>query len=121
MVRFLIDANLPRATGDLVRSCGYEAVDVRDIGLGSAPDETVATWAKKQGMCLLTRDTDFGNVLLYPPQEYAGIIVLQTPPDARRAIVLHMIESFLQNTEILGQLPGHLAIVDLHSIRLRPA
>ncbi len=121
MARFLIDANLPRSTADLIRASGHEAVDVRDVGLAFAADEVIAAWARTHSMCLLTQDADFGNVLLYPPEDYAGIVVLNAPPNARRAVLLHMVGSFLQNTEVLGRLPGRLAVVDLLSIRLRPA
>ncbi|GAH98136.1 unnamed protein product [marine sediment metagenome] len=32
-MQFLIDEDLPRSTGDLLRSYGHKAIDVRDIGL----------------------------------------------------------------------------------------
>ena len=35
-MRFLIDADLPRPTAELIRSFGHEATDVRNIGLGPA-------------------------------------------------------------------------------------
>lgn len=37
-MRFLIDADLPRSAGEVVRRHGHEAVDTRDIGLRSAKD-----------------------------------------------------------------------------------
>jgi hypothetical protein len=39
MASFLIDASLPRPTTALVTSNGHLATDVRDIGMGSAPDQ----------------------------------------------------------------------------------
>lgn len=44
-MRLLIDANMPRATGDTLRRMGHDAADVREIGLGSAPDEAIAEYA----------------------------------------------------------------------------
>ena len=35
---FLVDADLPRSAADVVRRYGYDAVDVRDIGLRHADD-----------------------------------------------------------------------------------
>ena len=35
-MRFLIDANMPRSTAELLRRYHHEAVDVRDIGMGGA-------------------------------------------------------------------------------------
>ncbi len=37
-MRFLIDEDMPRSTGNLLRQYGHEAVDMRDIGLRSAKD-----------------------------------------------------------------------------------
>ncbi len=41
-MRFLIDADLPRTAGDVVRRHGHEAIDVRDIGMRSAKDPKIA-------------------------------------------------------------------------------
>lgn len=121
MIHFLVDASLPRATGDLIRSFGHEATDIRDIGLGTAPDEAIAAYAKGNRLALITRDQGFGNVLDYPPENYNGIVVLNTPDGANRSVVLAMVESFLQEASLIEQLVGHLAVVDQWRIRLRPA
>jgi len=49
-MRFLIDEDLPRSTGDLLRRYGHEAVDVRDIGIRGAKDSQIATYAQKKVM-----------------------------------------------------------------------
>lgn len=41
-MRFLVDASLPRSATELLRQCGHDAVDVRDIGLRSATDDVIA-------------------------------------------------------------------------------
>jgi hypothetical protein len=38
MSDFLVDASLPRSTGDLIRQHGHQATDVRDTVLGTASD-----------------------------------------------------------------------------------
>ena len=40
-MRFLIDANLPRAVIDAVQSLGHQVEFARDIGLASATDEQI--------------------------------------------------------------------------------
>ena len=70
MSAFLIDASLPRATGDLVRAYGHQATDVRDIGLGTASDEDIADHARLNQLAVISGDQDFGNVLLFPPDDY---------------------------------------------------
>ena len=57
-MRFLIDGDLPRSTGALFQRYGYEAMDVRDIGLRGAKDSKIAGHAKQHGLCLVTGDFD---------------------------------------------------------------
>ena len=76
MSDFLVDASLPRATGDVIRAHGHQASDVRDIGLGTAPDNDIADHARQHQLAIVTADQDFGNVLTFPPADYAGIIVI---------------------------------------------
>ena len=61
-MRFLIDANLPRAVIGVVQSLGHEVEFARDIGLASATDEQIAKHALQYGAALLTRDLDFADI-----------------------------------------------------------
>jgi len=119
-MRFLIDADLPRPTADLVRGFGHEAVDVRDIGLGASPDRHIAAHARSHGLCLLTGDFDFADVRDYPPEDYAGLVVFVLPDNANRNVILHLVGAFFQNAAVLAQLPGRLAIAEPGRVRLRP-
>ncbi len=65
-MRFLIDANLPRAVIDVVQSLGHQVEFARDIGLASATDEQIAKHALQYGAALLTRDLDFADIRRYP-------------------------------------------------------
>jgi predicted nuclease of predicted toxin-antitoxin system len=120
-MRFLIDADLPRPTADLVRSMGHEASDVRDIGLGAAPDERIAAYAQSHSLCLLTGDFDFADIRDYPPGEYSGVVVFVLPDDANRDRILSLIKAFFEERAVLEKLPGRLAIAEPGRVRLRPA
>ena len=120
-MRFTIDADLPRATGDVLRSYGHEATDVRDIGLGSAKDWEIAAYVQTQRECLLTGDFDFADIRNYNPSHYAGIVVLVIPRNATATYILQLLETFLERTDILTRLVGRLAIVEPGRVRLRPA
>jgi len=119
MTRFLVDASLPRPTAEVVRACGHLATDVRDIGLGSAPDRVIAAHARSEGFCLITRDWDFGNVRDYLPQEFPGIVVIGAPQHAGRAVVLDMVREFLRFAGDEAQLSGKLVIVEPGRVRVR--
>ncbi len=120
-LHFLIDASLPRATAQTIVACGHQATDVRDIGLGTAEDTLIAEYVRKQKLCLITRDLDFGNIRDYPPQDYFGIVVIHTANGASRDAVLNLVHGFLQQTQILPLLAGRLAVVEPARIRLKPA
>lgn len=83
MAQFLVDASMPGPTATLVAAHGHTSTDVRDIGMGSAPDRQIAAYAQANQMIILTRDHDFENVLDYPPDQYHGIVVVE-PHHKRR-------------------------------------
>ncbi|MEW5987801.1 MAG: DUF5615 family PIN-like protein [Chloroflexota bacterium] len=118
-MRFLIDADLPRSAAQVVRSHGYEALDVRDIGYRSAKDSEIARLSQLEKLCLITGDYDFSNIRNYPPNQYAGIVVLSIPPTATSRYINQLLESFFAQKDLLLQLPGKLAIVEPGRIRLR--
>jgi predicted nuclease of predicted toxin-antitoxin system len=120
-VRFLVDADLPHSTKDLMQRYGHEATDVRDIGLGTAEDCDIAAYAQAQRACLITGDFGFADIRNYPPEAYAGIVVLELPRNATASFILHLIEDFLQQSEVLSKLAGRLAVVEPGRVRLRPS
>jgi predicted nuclease of predicted toxin-antitoxin system len=75
-MRFLVDEDLPRSTGDLLRRYEHKAVDVRDIGFRGAKDTQIAAYAQSAGMCLVTDGFDSSDIRNYPPGEYVGLVIL---------------------------------------------
>ena len=119
-MHFLIDADLPRSLGSLIKSYGHQATDVRDVGLRRAEDSQIAAYALQEGLCILSGDWGFSDIRVYPPAQYAGIAVVQLPRDATSEYIGHLVEGFLQQDELLSILKGKLAIVEAGRIRLRP-
>ena len=118
-MRFLIDEDLPRSTGDLLKRYGHDAVDLRDIGLKGSKDSEIAAYAQKEALCLLTGDFDFSDIRKYPPKEYKGLVVLKVPAMATASYILSLLESFLKQEDLMVQIPGKLAIVEMGRVRLR--
>ena len=117
---FLIDANLPRSVAVLLASLGHHVEFARDIGLAAAPDREIAARAKLTGAILLTRDLDFANIRLYPPEEYAGLVVLRLPEDATASVIAAAVGRFVREPAFLAALHGRLAIVEADRVRFRP-
>ena len=120
-MHFLIDASLPRAVNGPLLAGGHQATDVRDVGLRTAADRDIAEFARTRDFAILSADHDFGNIQEFPPADYAGIVVIEPPVSASCAIIVSIVERFIQRLDIVAQLPGRLAVVDSSRIRLRPA
>jgi predicted nuclease of predicted toxin-antitoxin system len=120
-MRFLVDEDLPRSTDDLLRRYGHQAVDVRDIGLQGVKDPQIASYARSEGLCLVTGDFDFSAIRNYPPGEYAGLVVLKLPRTATASFILNLLESLLQQKDLVAEIPGNLAIVEPGRVRMRMA
>jgi len=81
-MRFKLDENLSQSVAELFRAAGHDAMTVREQGLQSAPDERVFEVAVREGRTLVTLDRDLGQVLRFPPDMSAGIIVIDVGPRA---------------------------------------
>ena len=75
-MKFLIDADCPRSIGILLRDIGHDVVDIRDIDPSSSDDD-IYLLIQKESFILVTRDTDFSNILRYPLYSKCGIILLR--------------------------------------------
>jgi predicted nuclease of predicted toxin-antitoxin system len=119
-MRFLIDANLPRAVIAVVQSLGHRVEFARDIGLASATDEQIANHALQNGAALITRDLDFADIRRYPPDRYSGIVVLRLPDTAIAEEIAAALARFLSEPGFIASLAGRLAVVELDRVRFRP-
>ena len=118
-MRILIDADLPRSVGGIIRQHGHEPIDVRDIGFRDAKDSEIARYAQAEGLCLITGDFDFSDIRNYPPNRFAGIVVLSLPRTANSGYINRLVDGFLAQDELIASLPGKLAIVEPGRVRLR--
>jgi len=118
-MKFLVDEDLPRSAAPLLQELGYEAMDVRDVGLRGVSDDQIAAYAKTKGLCLVSADGGFANIRQYPPGEYHGLVILDLPPRATLPVILRLMREFFTHTDIVRDLSGKLAIVAFGRVRLR--
>ena len=118
-MKFLVDEDLPRSAAPLLRELGYEAADVRDVGLRGASDDRIAAYARTNDFCIVTADGGFANIRQYPPGEYHGLIILDLPTRATVPMILRLLREFFAHSDIVRDLSGRLAIVAFGRIRLR--
>jgi predicted nuclease of predicted toxin-antitoxin system len=116
-VKLKIDENLPFEACRILRDAGHDSVSVLDQGLGGRPDPDIASICKSEGRTLVTLDTDFSNILAYPPEEFSGIIVIRTDNQAK-PIVLELVRR-ISSAVNLESPQGTLWIVEKNRIRVR--
>src|SRR5438046_6285987 len=112
MRRLLVDEDMPRSTAIQLRLHGYEADDVRDVGLRGRPDAEVFAWAQGHGAILVTADMGFANPLQYPPNSRSGFIIVRVP---NAWSTLRVNQESLRALREVGEaiVPGTVAIVEV--------
>jgi predicted nuclease of predicted toxin-antitoxin system len=76
-VKVKLDANLGRRGRAVFLETGHDVATASEQSLARAPDADLIEACRREGRALVTLDTDFANPLAYPPERYAGIIVLR--------------------------------------------
>jgi predicted nuclease of predicted toxin-antitoxin system len=115
-MRFKVDESLHVEVADLLRGQGHDALTVFDQGLRGRGDHDIADVCRFENRVLLSLDLDFSNILMFPPENYPGLIVLRLRKKGRaavRRIVTRVMDHL--NKEPLA---GRLWIVDEHRIRI---
>jgi predicted nuclease of predicted toxin-antitoxin system len=116
-MKFKLDENLPVETALLLTAAGHDAHTVYQEDLCGAPDSKVSSVCRAEGRVLITLDTDFCNILNYPPAEYPGFIVLRLL-DQSKPSVLHIMRQMVIPS-LQKNIKGALWIVQKDGIRIR--
>jgi predicted nuclease of predicted toxin-antitoxin system len=78
--KFLLDADMPRSSAEVVSPLGLNIEDVRDIWMRAAKDKEIIDYALERNRINITRDMDFGEILRYP--HHPGAIILRLPSES---------------------------------------
>jgi predicted nuclease of predicted toxin-antitoxin system len=118
MRRFVIDEDMPRSTGKLLKHLGYEIKDIRDHRLRGASDDAVYQFAQSHQAVLITGDLGFGNILRFPIGSHFGIVVTRFPNEMTAGeINRQLVERFRELRE--EDFKGNLIIIEPGKIRIR--
>ena len=113
-----LDENFSPNLTILFQNRGYDTHSVLDENLSGEPDTVIYRECLSENRCLITFDTDFCNILRFPADKTAGIIVIRP----HRNIVLSDIRLFaLQIIEILEERDptNCLWVLDSNKLRIR--
>ena len=77
-MKLLVDMNLsPSWVGRLARH-GFEAVHWSTIGLATAPDVEILTWANERQFVVITNDLDFSAILAASAGASPSVVQIRT-------------------------------------------
>lgn len=120
-MKIKLDENIGRRGVELLKIAGHDVMTMRDQDLQGARDEAVFKVCADEGRVLITLDHDFGQVLRFPPEQSAGLVILEPGARATLRSLLDRLRDFLTLAE--AQSPaGALWIVEPGRVRvhLRP-
>ena len=86
-LRFITDEDVPRSTARVLRDAGFDAVDVRDVGLRGKSDAEIFAYARHSikhsiyGLRIKSGPTEFYHLLL--SSDYRPETGRETPAAAR--------------------------------------
>ncbi len=115
----VVDEDIPRALGDVFGRHGYVVLDVRDIGLRSAPDEAVFEFAVEQDALLITADLAFVSPIRFELSRLRGVLLNRLPE------ILSLAERVRQLDVLITALPpttfeSVITTIEVGRLRQRP-
>ena len=109
-----MDENIPKKVIDFLIE---KDLDVK-IATAGIKDTEVARLVKMERRVLLTLDKHFANILMYPPKEYYGIILINIRPPLIKTVLNALILLFTSLR--LSEFKGRLFIVFSQGFRVFP-
>jgi predicted nuclease of predicted toxin-antitoxin system len=117
-VRIKLDENIGRRGADLLRGLGHEVSTVPDQRLSGCSDDRLLSVCIAEARTLITLDRDFGHVPRFPPQQSAGIIILELGGSGSLHALLDRLRDFLA-VAATRSVSGELWIVEPGRVRVR--
>lgn len=116
-MKLLIDMNLAPDWAQFLSDAGFEAIHWSTIGLPTASDAEIMTYASTHGYVILTHDLDFGIILALTHREKPSIVQIRSED-----LYTNTIGKLILNALTLGKADlelGALITVDQKRTRLR--
>ncbi len=92
-MKFLTDENIFPPIASYLRKAEHDVKTVQESGLSNSPDDKIADLATSEERTIITFDKHFGNIIMYPPQDLFGIILIRIHPPLLNKIFYAMTTS----------------------------
>lgn len=92
MIKLLLDANLSPETREyLVKTFGFDVIDLITEKKSALGDEEIVMFAKRQKRVIITFDLDFGEIYHFREEGKLGVIILRLEDQTVESVnkVLH--------------------------------
>ena len=116
-MRLFCDQNIMKETVGFLRELGHDVVSTREAGIQHGSDSEILEYAVQNDRFLVTHNTDFGDLRLFPPETHSGIIRLRI--NDQTADSLHPVLKSAFERLKRKDLAGKLVTVKPGSIRIR--
>lgn len=115
-MRFLLDENLPRSIGNVLKQHEHDVLEVAESPLRGSPDTTLWLEAHRQERILVSRDLDFPlpNIRPNPP----GLVLIRAPDTFSSANLAALVDGFLRAIDP-NELLGRITVVAPGRVRSR--
>jgi len=116
-MHFKLDENVPVALQKRIITRGHSASTVVSEKISGITDKNLVSLCVKEKYVLVTLDTDFGKVQMYPPLEHEGVLVFNLKNQSS-ASLLAAFEQVVQTVN-LSEIKNATIIVEKEYIRVR--
>ena len=117
-MKFFLDENIPISTREILTKLGFEVEHCKNSKLKGSSDKLIAEYCKKQKLVLVTRDLEFGSLLIYPKEYHYGLLVLRLPNSFTAKKINETMEEFLKNIKY-EELINSITILEVGRYRVR--
>lgn len=116
-MRFKIDENLPIEAAEMLADEGHDALTVLDQQMSGDTDDQIAAVCQREKRVVVSLDLDFADIRVYPPKDFAGLIVLRLKKHDK----IHVLEVIQRLLKAITAEPieNRLWIVDENRLRIR--
>ncbi len=113
---FFADEGLDLPVVAALRAKGFTVHYAAEL-LQGAPDEAILQMASSYGSVLLTKDKDFGEMVVRSQQQTAGVVLIRIDRLNDPGNVGYVADVL---AKYAAELPGHFTVIQEDKIRLRP-
>lgn len=119
-LRFFADQCVPGSVIKVLQDAGHEVLRLKDHIPPDPPDPVVIAKAQELNAILLSCDSDFADIVTYPPAIYHGIVALQVRnhPKVIPDLMTRLI-TYLSDHGDMPHYAGKLLLAEAHRIRTR--